>query len=59
MKLFLIKILFGHIGDDAKDLIKSLLKADPKKRITITGVLRHPWFRSLQTWAASKKRNEK
>lgn len=33
------------VSDSAKDLIIHMLIVDPKLRLTITGVLNHPWFR--------------
>ncbi|KAK7276842.1 hypothetical protein RIF29_17988 [Crotalaria pallida] len=48
-------ILQGHIdfeshpwpsiSDSAKDLVRKMLTQDPKKRITSTHVLEHPWIR--------------
>jgi len=32
------------ISDQAKDLVRKLLVKDPKKRLTATGVLSHPWI---------------
>ena len=31
------------ISEDAKDLIKKLLVADPKKRLSAEEILKHPW----------------
>ncbi|XP_019885390.1 serine/threonine-protein kinase Chk2 [Camponotus floridanus] len=36
---------FGHVSGDAIELIKSMMTVDPKKRITVTRVLLHPWLR--------------
>lgn len=33
------------ISDSAKDLVRKMLTPDPKKRITSTEVLEHPWMR--------------
>jgi calcium/calmodulin-dependent protein kinase I len=33
-----------NISDDAKDLIKKLLIADPKKRLSAEEILKHPWI---------------
>ncbi|KAK2359023.1 calcium-dependent protein kinase [Trifolium repens] len=33
------------ISDSAKDLVRKMLTQDPKKRITSTQVLEHPWMR--------------
>ncbi|KAG9288208.1 hypothetical protein G9A89_020514 [Geosiphon pyriformis] len=44
------KILIGKyemdesLSAEAKDLITSILKLDPMKRLTLKGILRHPWF---------------
>ncbi|XP_061350412.1 calcium-dependent protein kinase 1-like [Gastrolobium bilobum] len=33
-----------YISESAKDLIRKMLVRDPKQRITVDEVLRHPWF---------------
>lgn len=40
---------WGQISADAKDLIEKLLKTEPKKRLDIDEVLRHPWIYNYQT----------
>jgi len=37
-----------QISQDAKDLIKSLLKVDPRKRLPLERVLAHPWLQTSQ-----------
>ncbi|KAJ3410458.1 hypothetical protein HDV05_003720 [Chytridiales sp. JEL 0842] len=37
-----------HISPLAKDLIRRMLTVDPKKRITMTEIIRHPWFNSIK-----------
>lgn len=37
------------ISYDANHLLMSLLEIDPKKRITIQGVLSHPWLINVDT----------
>lgn len=32
------------IKGDAKDLIQKMLRTNPKKRITIPEIMKHPWF---------------
>jgi len=47
------------VSDDAKDLIRRILVADPKERLTLAQVQHHPWFQSdlpkgsleYNTWA--------
>lgn len=34
-----------HVSDECKDLLRGLLTADPAKRLTVTQVQNHPWFR--------------
>jgi serine/threonine protein kinase len=34
-----------HVSDDCKDLLRGLLTADPRKRLTVAQVQSHPWFR--------------
>mmetsp|Transcript_80919 Transcript_80919/g.148417 ORF Transcript_80919/g.148417 Transcript_80919/m.148417 type:complete len:329 (-) Transcript_80919:47-1033(-) len=38
---------WSEISPDAKDLIKSLLKANPQERLSIQDVLLHPWLTTL------------
>lgn len=33
-----------HASDDLKDLLSRILVADPAERITIDGILNHPWY---------------
>ena len=33
-----------HFSDQAKDLIAKMMTVDPTKRITIDGIIVHPWF---------------
>lgn len=40
--------IWGNISYEAKDLIKCLLKADPKERISINKALEHSWFKKMQ-----------
>lgn len=39
-------VKWGHISDDAKDLIRSLLTVNPAKRITTAEALEHRWITS-------------
>lgn len=34
----------GYVSQEARDLIKKLLVLDPEKRLTLEGVLKHPWI---------------
>ena len=34
----------NYLSLNAKDLIKKILVTNPKKRIKINGILKHPWF---------------
>jgi len=43
-----------NISDTAKNLVKSLLVKDPKKRLTASQCLAHPWF-SMNTELSSKQ----
>ena len=38
---------WNSISDKAKDFISSLLKKDPKARLTAANSLEHPWFADL------------
>ncbi|KAF5935462.1 hypothetical protein HYC85_026591 [Camellia sinensis] len=54
-KVFLMLFYVGHIdfssdpwpsiSNSAKDLVKKMLRADPKERLSATEVLNHPWMR--------------
>lgn len=32
------------VSDEAKDFISKILVADPEKRITVEGMMEHPWM---------------
>lgn len=34
----------AHFSDEAKDLVRSLLKYTPSERLPLSRVLRHPWI---------------
>ncbi|CAI5438857.1 unnamed protein product [Caenorhabditis angaria] len=36
-----------YVSKGARDLISKLLVVDPSKRLTLTGVMRHPWVESM------------
>eukprot|EP01083_Nonionella_stella_P240305 840174_1 len=38
----------GFLTDDARDLISKILNTDPKCRISIMGVRKHPWYTKVQ-----------
>lgn len=35
---------FQHVSEECKDLIRLMLRADPKERLSIDDVLKHSWF---------------
>ncbi|XP_032683989.1 ovarian-specific serine/threonine-protein kinase Lok-like [Odontomachus brunneus] len=39
------KTCFGHVSEEAIDLIKRMMTVDPKKRITVQQILQHSWLR--------------
>ena len=47
---------WGVITDEGKDLIKKMLTYDPKKRLSSSQVLAHPWF---ETFKGKKKTDKK
>lgn len=42
---------FDNVSEAAKDLIKACLTKEPAKRITVDGMLAHPWLASQQSAA--------
>jgi len=38
---------FNSVSEEGKDLIKNMLKVDPRKRFTAAKVLSHPWFKKF------------
>lgn len=36
--------IWEHVSDDSKDFVKQMLVVDPKKRLTATSALEHPWI---------------
>ena len=36
-----------EVSEEANDLIKEMLQVDPKKRITIENILKHPWLNNV------------
>eukprot|EP00494_Astrolonche_serrata_P006946 UN06971 len=40
---------WGHISNEARDLIKKLLVEDPKKRMGYKEILSHPWLKDADT----------
>lgn len=42
------------ISNEAKDLIKKLLKKNPKSRITVEQAMLHPWFELLKKMSTNK-----
>ena len=43
------------MSDDGKNLIKRLLTLDPKKRISSTEVLEHPWMQDEEVVGKARK----
>jgi serine/threonine protein kinase len=42
---FLASLPFpAHVSSGARDLVWSLLRADPRRRLTVDGALKHPFF---------------
>ena len=40
---------WGKISDDAKFIVNNLLVVDPKKRMTLDELLKHPWILGVTT----------
>jgi calcium-dependent protein kinase len=43
-RIKLDKLKNGNLNKELKDLIKSMLNFDPKKRPSVSEILQHPWF---------------
>lgn len=41
-------VMPSHLSDNAKDLIERLLKKNPKDRIRLRDIIRHPFITSLE-----------
>jgi len=52
--------VWGDISDNAKDLIRKLIKVDPKDRLDVTAALQHDWFRlHAKTSQQKRERDDK
>lgn len=40
-------LLKEDISVEARDLLRGLLEIDPKKRLTIRNIYRHPWLKNM------------
>ncbi len=38
----------SHVSEPAQDLIRQILKNEPAERLTLEGILNHPWIVSHQ-----------
>lgn len=47
--------VWDEVSKEAKDLIMKLLDVDPKSRVTVEGVLEHPWMSPPASSPTSKK----
>lgn len=48
-------MMWNDISKDAKNLIRGLLQVNPKKRLTTTRVLKHPWIAKSQMGSSYKQ----
>lgn len=37
---------FPELSDELKDLLNKIMVKDPNERITVDGIMRHPWFQT-------------
>jgi serine/threonine protein kinase len=44
VSLFKTRALHVQVSDECKDLLRKVLMADPAQRLTIQGIMQHPWF---------------
>uniref|UniRef100_A0A0G4GF60 Uncharacterized protein n=1 Tax=Chromera velia CCMP2878 TaxID=1169474 RepID=A0A0G4GF60_9ALVE len=42
-----------NVSDTAKDLIRQLMRVNPSERLTVEGILQHPWMRQGQNASSS------
>lgn len=42
-----MEIKKANISNDAVDLLKNILNVNPKLRITLTEIIKHPWLKEL------------
>eukprot|EP01117_Protostelium_nocturnum_P013865 TRINITY_DN5217_c1_g1_i3.p1 TRINITY_DN5217_c1_g1~~TRINITY_DN5217_c1_g1_i3.p1 ORF type:complete len:653 (+),score=336.08 TRINITY_DN5217_c1_g1_i3:150-2108(+) len=46
--------IFDEISDEGKDMLKKLLTVKVEDRITIEGIFKHPWMKSIKRIAGTK-----
>jgi len=51
--------ILKHVSNEGKDLLKKLLERNPKKRISASEALEHPWIKHQATKAVIKKEDAK
>jgi calcium-dependent protein kinase len=44
---------WGQVSDGAKDLVKKMLKQAPGERLSLAGVLEHPWIREHESLSSA------
>ena len=49
---------WSSVSEEGKDMIKRLLTLDPKKRITTTEALEHPWMQDVEVIEKARKMME-
>jgi len=42
-------LLKEDISIEARDLLRGLLEINPKKRLSVRKILRHPWLKNMDT----------
>ena len=52
-------LLKKDISEDARDLLRQLLEIDPRKRITIRKIYKHPWFQNIDNTVQLFNDNER
>ena len=42
------------VSPECRHLLRAILVADPERRLTVAGILQHPWLESLRTEATAE-----
>merc|ERR1712232_1201513 len=51
-------IIDDQLSDDCKNLLKKMLKTNPKKRISLDEIMKHPWLTNIKKESKLQKVNQ-